>query len=114
MKVIHYTEVEKDGVKMEGADGTSLRWALGPADNMPNFYLRVVEVEAGGYTPRHNHPYEHEVYILDGQGELIDPEGNPLELRPGNIAYVAPDELHQFRNAGEEVFRFICIIPKVD
>jgi quercetin dioxygenase-like cupin family protein len=25
---------------------------------------------------------------------------------------VAPHELHQFRNAGDEPFRFICAVPK--
>jgi quercetin dioxygenase-like cupin family protein len=113
MRIKHYTEVEKEAANMEGAKETAIRWVLGPADEMPNFYLRVVEVEPGGNTPRHNHPYEHEVFVLDGEGELIDPAGKALALKPGAVAYVAPDELHQFRNAGNGVFRFICLIPKI-
>lgn len=114
MKVKHYSDVLNEDANMEGAVGASIRWILGPKDDMPNFYLRMIEVETGGNTPRHRHPYEHEVYVLEGQGELIDPDGKPLELWPGNVAYVAPDELHQFRNTGDGVFRFLCIIPKTE
>ncbi len=112
MKVKHYTEVANEDANMDGAKGANIRWVLGPADEMPNFYLRVIEVEPGGNTPHHHHPYEHEVFVLDGQGELLDPEGNSFELKPGVVAYVAPDDLHQFRNTGDELLRFICLIPK--
>jgi len=30
----------------------------------------------------------------------------------GDFAFVAPDELHKFRNAGDEPFVFICVVPK--
>jgi quercetin dioxygenase-like cupin family protein len=114
MKVKHFTEVKLDDTNMEGACGTGIRWMLGPDDEMPNFYLRMIEIEPGGNSPRHTHPYEHEVYVLEGKGELVDPGGGPLALRPGDVAYVAPDELHNFRNAGDSVFRFLCIIPKTE
>ena len=114
MKVKHYSEVEDEDANMEGASGTNIRWLLGPADDMPNFHLRMIEVEPGGNTPRHNHPYEHEVFVLEGEGELIDPDGNPKKLSHGDVVYVAPDELHQFRNTGDGNFRFLCLIPKTE
>jgi quercetin dioxygenase-like cupin family protein len=113
MKVKHYTEVENQDADMDGAHGANIRWVLGPDDKMPNFYLRVIEVQPGGNTPHHQHPYEHEVFVLEGGGELLDPEGNPLDLKPGTVAYVAPNDLHQFRNTGDGILRFICLIPKI-
>ena len=112
MIVKHYTEVEKEDANKDGACGSSIRWLLGPADGMPNFYLRMIEVEPGGNTPRHSHAYEHEVWVLEGEGELVDPDDNTLPLRPGCAAYVEPDELHSFRNTGTGLLRFLCAIPK--
>ena len=114
MKVKRYTEVTNEDADMEDASGTTIRWLLGPADAMPNFHMRMIEVEPGGHTPRHTHHYEHEVYVLEGRGELIDPEGEPIAIGPGSVAYVAPDELHQFRNTGEATLRFLCLVPKVE
>ncbi len=112
LKVKHYKDVERQEAVTDGASGAGMRWVLGPEDEMPNFYLRVVEVEPGGRTMRHRHPYEHEVFVLEGEGELVDTVGKALALHPGHAAYVAPEELHQFRNAGEGTFRFICVIPR--
>jgi quercetin dioxygenase-like cupin family protein len=33
-------------------------------------------------------------------------------VEAGSYAYVPADKLHQFRNAGDGMFRFICIVPK--
>jgi quercetin dioxygenase-like cupin family protein len=94
----------------DGAKGAGLRWLLGPEDNMPNFHLRVVEVEPGGMTMHHQHNYEHECFILEGQGKLVGND-NELQLEPGNAAYVPANEIHQFKNVGENTFKFLCIIP---
>jgi quercetin dioxygenase-like cupin family protein len=100
-------------VQMEGASDVSIRVLLGPDLNVPNFILRVFDVEPGGYTPKHTHPFEHEIFVLEGRGEIVLEDG-PNPLSPGDAAIVYPDELHQFRNSGDEVFRFICIIPRGD
>jgi len=41
--------------------------------------------------------------VLNAQGET--PAG------PGSCVFVAPNELHQFRNAGDTLLRIICIVP---
>ena len=76
----------------------------------PNFVLRVFTVRPGGRTPRHTHPWEHEAYILAGEGRV---EGeSEFDVAPGDAVFVAPGELHCFINAGEEDLRFICVVPK--
>ncbi len=114
MKVKHFRGVKIIAADSEGAKGASLRWLLGPEDEMPNFHMRMVEVEAGGHTMHHKHPYEHECYILEGEGELLDEDGKVRVLKPGNATYVPADEVHQFRNKGESTFRFLCIIPNLE
>lgn len=42
----------------------------------------------------------------------VEMDGVERPLAAGDFAFVAPEELHQFRNAGDEPFRFICAVPK--
>ena len=72
--------------------------------------MRQFEVAPGGYTPRHSHPYEHEVFVLEGEGVVIEGE-TEHPLRPGDVIYVVPDEVHQFRNTGAAPLKFLCLVP---
>ncbi len=110
MKVNHYESVEKNPVDMEGAEGCSVRWLLGEKDGAPNFAMRQFEVAPGGYTPRHSHPYEHEVFVLEGAGEVYEGD-TPRSIKSGDVVLVKPDEVHQFRNTGDAALKFLCLIP---
>jgi quercetin dioxygenase-like cupin family protein len=97
-------------VGMEGAERVRIRVLLGTDQDVPNFVMRVFDVDPGGFTPRHTHPFEHEIFVLSGQGEIVL-ESGPHALAPGDAALVAPGEMHQFRNTADDVFQFMCIIP---
>ncbi|HIQ02694.1 MAG TPA: cupin domain-containing protein, partial [Anaerolineales bacterium] len=43
-------------------------------------------------------------------GVAEGPEGG-VQMRPGEALYIPPDEPHGYRNTGEGVLRFICVIP---
>jgi len=110
MKVNHYQQIPQQPVELEGSHGCSVRWLLGERDGTPNFAMRQFEVAPGGYTPRHRHPYEHEVFVLEGEGLVV--EGNePHKLAAGDVVFVKPDEVHQFRNTGTAPLKFLCLIP---
>ncbi|MBL9124228.1 MAG: hypothetical protein JNG90_11390, partial [Planctomycetaceae bacterium] len=72
MSVRHFAETPAEPVVMPGAQGCTVRWLVGARDQAPNFAMRQFEVEPGGFTPRHQHPYEHEVYVLEGQGVVLE------------------------------------------
>lgn len=110
MKVSHYSATPQQPVEMPGSAGCRVRWLIGAADAAPNFAMRQFEVEPGGYTPRHQHDYEHEVYVVAGRGEVIE-NGTPHPINAGDIVYVAPNEIHQFRNTGGQPLEFLCLIP---
>ena len=110
MKVNHYEAVSQQPVEMEGSHGCQVRWLLGEKDGTPNFAMRQFEVAPGGYTPRHSHPYEHEVFVLEGEGVVF--EGNqPHRLSAGDVVLVKPHEVHQFRNTGQSPLKFLCLVP---
>jgi quercetin dioxygenase-like cupin family protein len=110
MKVNHYEQVPQHPVDMPGAQGCSIRWLVGQEQGAPNFAMRQFEVAVGGHTPQHSHPYEHEVFVLEGRGVVL--EGNVEHpLRGGDVVYVRPDELHQFRNTGDSPLKFLCLVP---
>jgi quercetin dioxygenase-like cupin family protein len=67
-------------------------------------------VQPGASTPQHSHPYEHEVYVLSERAMLTGTDGEHA-LEPGDTALVLPNEQHQFLNAGQDVLRFLCVIP---
>jgi quercetin dioxygenase-like cupin family protein len=109
MKVKNYKDIELRPVPVEGASGVNMRWLISQKE-APNFAMRLFEIEKNGHTPLHTHPNEHEVFILEGQGELIfENTKNPLET--GYVVYVPPDKMHQFRNTGKSILKFLCLIP---
>lgn len=110
MIVKKYQDVKKSEIIKDGVKDVSIRWLIGEESGAPNFYLRLFEVEPGGYTPFHTHPWEHEVVILAGEGKLNAGEKS-LPLEKDTFALVLPGEEHQFVNTGDTALKFLCIIP---
>ncbi len=109
-KAIHYTEVPAQVFGAE-APGTTIRWVIDEAhDGAPNYALRVIEVAPGGHTPRHAHPYEHENFVIEGQGRVLL-NGQWHEVGPGSVIFVPAGMEHTYENTGETPFRFLCGIP---
>jgi quercetin dioxygenase-like cupin family protein len=110
MQIKKLEQVPANDVTMEGASKCRVRWLIGEADKAPTFAMREFEVAPGGHTPKHFHDYEHEVYVLAGKGTIVDgDEERPLVA--GDVIFVAPNDVHQFRNTGRESMRFLCLIP---
>ncbi len=108
MKIQHYTATPAE--PMADHEGILVRWVISKEDGAPHFAMRVFDVQPGACSPYHQHPWEHEVFILEGQGVVKTAEGEtPFE--PHYVIYVAPNEWHQFINQGPGVLRFICLIP---
>jgi len=107
-----HTEIPEQPVDMEGAQGVTVRWLLANDQGARNFHMRRFTVAPGGQTPRHAHGYEHEVYVLEGRGELWDgPAGEWRALQPGDVVLAPADEEHQFRASADEGLVFLCSIP---
>ena len=110
MKIKHWTDVPEQPA--EGIEGVTVRWVLAEGDGAPHFAMRIFDVQPGCASPYHKHWWEHEVYVLDGQGIAVHgQEASETSIAPGSVVLVEGNEMHQFRNTGEGVLRFMCLIP---
>jgi quercetin dioxygenase-like cupin family protein len=111
-KVFRYSTVKLEAVTMEDTSKTKVRWLITKKMGAKNFAMRVFEIEPNGYTPLHKHPWEHEVFALEGEGEVFDGE-KATPFKAGFAVFVPPNELHQFRNSGKTLLSIICLIPYI-
>jgi len=110
MLVKHYSDVPAQPAG-EGAECTTVRWLIAEPEGAPTFYMRLFEIGPKGCSPHHAHDWEHEVYILDGEGGLVG-ENESYPLRPGDAVLVPGGEIHHFESAGGKIMKMLCLIPK--
>jgi len=110
MYAAQWKDIEGKTVTDPGAEGVTIRVLMGDNVGAPTFTMRHLEIAPGGRTPFHAHPWEHEVYVLSGTGKVRQ-KGGERKVGPGSFVYVPPDEEHNFENAGEAPFTFLCVIP---
>ncbi len=109
----HYTDVEAVPQTKYGTQKTVMRWLIGENNSAPNFAMRLVTIEPGGFVGMHDHPYEHEVFVLKGTARVT--EGDEVaEVREGGFVFVTPGITHGFENIGDDILEFICCIPNTD
>ena len=109
-KVVHYTDVPAQ-IFGDTAPGASIRWLIDDDhDGAPVYTMRMIEIEPGGHSPKHTHPYEHENFVVEGKGRLFITD-TWHNLQPGDVAFVPAGVLHQYVNAGDTTFKFLCGIP---
>jgi quercetin dioxygenase-like cupin family protein len=110
MQHFHYNQIKTED-EQTPAKGVKVRWLIDEKKGAPNFSMRLFEVETGGNTPYHKHAWEHEVFILEGEGLLIDKNMIEIKVKPWDVILVEPGEKHCFRNPNQETFKFLCLIP---
>lgn len=79
------------------------------ADDAPNFSMRLFEIGPEGNTSMHRHSYEHEVYVVEGDGILVV-EGDEMMIESGDFILIQQLEKHQLK-AGKEGIAFVCVVP---
>jgi quercetin dioxygenase-like cupin family protein len=113
LRILHYKDVKTEEAREEGALKLKVRWLITKDLGAPNFAMRLFEVEPGGYSPLHSHPWEHEVFILEGEGLVVSEDGE-RKVGVGDVILVLPNELHQFKNNGKKLLRFLCLVPHIE
>ncbi len=106
MKVANYHDSEP----IKEVEGVLKREVITAEDGAPNFCMRFFEVDTGSSTASHSHPYEHEIFVLNGKGVIAGEQGS-LPIGKGSVVFIASDEPHCIVNTGNEHLEFICLIP---
>jgi len=110
MKHVHHKEVKLEKPNEQGIKDVMVRWLISKKDGAENFAMRLFEIKPNGYTPLHQHDWEHEVFVLEGNGAVKN-KTDEESFKTGDIFFVPPMEWHQFLNTGNETLKFLCIIP---
>ncbi len=110
MKITHYKNISPTGFSSKTVKNVSGRVAIGKADGADNFCMRVFTIASQGFTPRHSHDWEHEVFIHTGTGKVLC-DGQWQTVSAGSVVFIPSREEHQFINEGEEELVFVCLIP---
>jgi quercetin dioxygenase-like cupin family protein len=97
MEVVDFRKLEGFTVDKPGFAGVVCREVFTPDNGAPTYSMRVFEVQPGGNTALHRHDYEHEVFVLEGEGDLVG-EAAAVPLMTGRAVLVEPDRLHQMNS----------------
>jgi len=91
--------------------GATVWWLLAEEDGAPLFEMRYFAIAPGRSTTGTPHPFEHEVYVIQGEGK-IEGDDETVQIAPGDAVLIFPDERHRIINTGKKPLGFVCIIPK--
>lgn len=106
----HIKDLESIVVNHPEASKALKRVLIGPEQGWDSHVLRVFDLEAGGYTPKHKHDWPHINFILEGEGTLLV-DGKIETIQAGHYAYIPSNTEHQFRACEDKALKFMCIIP---
>jgi quercetin dioxygenase-like cupin family protein len=96
----------------KGAEKTQVQYLIDDRQGSDRFALRLYTVLKGGHTPLDQHPYEHHVYVLSGEGLLRrsrDADSPLKELKARDAIFIPSNAVHQFSNTHDEPFVFLCV-----
>jgi quercetin dioxygenase-like cupin family protein len=110
VKVFSYETIQAKTVEETGASKVRIRWLITEDSGAPTFAMRLFEIEPSGYSPLHTHPWEHEVFILEGEGIVFDGKKS-ISFKRDDVVFTLPNEWHQFKNIGKDTLKFLCLIP---
>ena len=109
MKVFPYTDVKAKDAE-GGSKKLAVRWLITKEMGAENFAMRLFEMQAGGNSPLHSHNWEHEVFILEGEGVVVGgKEEKPFKT--GDAIFIPANETHQLRNTANKTCKFLCLVP---
>ena len=111
MDTYHYDKIDPKDVKDYGSTHTNIRVLIDP-ETAPNFIMRRFEIGPGGNIGVHGHWNEHEIYVIEGEMDLIDKDGNKTHVKKDDFIFMPGDEVHGYQNSTDKRVVFLCVVPK--
>ncbi len=110
--IVNAASVPMENLGKKGSERVSVSYLVDERQGSERFALRLYSVEKGGHTPIDRHEYEHQVYVLTGQG-LLKQSGDKAAalqtLHTGDTVFIPSNAVHQFINDRDEPFVFLCV-----
>ena len=72
--------------------------------------MTIFPLPPGTSSPYHTHDWEHEVFVLSGEGVVVNAESE-TPVKPHDAILIPADEIHCLKNTGRDMFRFVCLVP---
>jgi ribulose-bisphosphate carboxylase large chain len=105
-----------EGVSVDAYKAPADHWCgilrtslVGERGERTAFHVRYFEIAPEGFSSLEHHAHEHVVFVLRGHGE-VQLGGEVHQLSFGDVVYVAPHAVHQFRNGSSDPFGFLCMV----
>ena len=89
-------------------DGSEIRELLSHRNSCVRLQSLASALPFGGATTPHRHPQTEEIYyVLEGQGSMQVGD-ETRAVGPGDAIAIPPGALHQIRNIGPVILKFLC------
>lgn len=98
------SEIEE--LDLEG--GGKIRWLITHRDGADKFSLRLITVPEGKSTPSHKHDYEHEIFVISGEGDAVL-DGKIFTLGEDSFIFVPGGVFHTVK--ARKKMKMICVVP---
>ena len=107
---MYFTDVKAEELPENMGSKSSIRWLIRDEDGARAAAMRYFQIRPGGKIYGHHHPWEHEIFVVRGDGKLR--VGSKwYSVRQGMFIFIPPNVEHEYINDGREPFEFLCVIP---
>ena len=103
MIIEHETNVTAKTIASPEVKAAAMKVLIGAAQGWDDHVMRIIELDEGGYSPKHAHHWPHFNYVVEGRG-VLQVDGNDTSVEVGSFAVVPANTEHQYRNAGPGKF----------
>lgn len=110
MLIRNVDSVKKELVTSYGSTKTTIQWLISKEQGAPRFAMRLFTLEPGAQIGVHGHPEEHEIYVMQGDMDLISEDGSRTRVNTTDSIYMPPNEKHGYENICSIEVKFICVI----
>ena len=110
--IIKSGAISAEDLHKKDARNVTVKYLIDETQGANRFSLRLYTVGKGGQTPLDRHEYEHQVYILSGEGILRtnnDTGTIKQAVRTGDAIFIPTNAVHQFINEADQPLTFLCV-----
>jgi quercetin dioxygenase-like cupin family protein len=105
-----FTDIKAEELKPDFGVKSTIRWLITDADGARASAMRYFQIMPGGKIFPHHHPWEHEIFIVKGEGKLRIGR-RWYSVSEGTFIFIPPNVEHEYVNSSDQPFEFICVIP---